>query len=152
MLIDPDFGQAPIIDRASTRRDLSLIIERAIEALDAMDGDLDFEPDDDAEDDDPAGCDILDEPHDPADDLAADPDAAHLLRDEFWFGQRMYDTREERRQAAEQTLQHLANITGRPFQATSFPRVTFYPPRRPRGDVPLREAVLVNGVLVEVRK
>lgn len=135
-----------------TRKDIEAAIERALEALDALDGDCDLEPDDDDEEDDPAGGDILDEPHDPEDDLAADPDAAYLLRDEFWFGQNMYDTRDERKAAGDAALQQLANITGRPQQATSFPRVTFYPRRQPRGDVPLREAVLVNGNLVEVRK
>lgn len=52
MLIDPDYGQQPLADRATARRDLSLIIERAIEALDALDGDPDYESEDEEDESD----------------------------------------------------------------------------------------------------
>ncbi|MBS7546284.1 hypothetical protein [Ancylobacter oerskovii] len=174
MLIDPDYGQAPIADRATTRRDLILIIDRAIEVLDALEGDADAEhefgwtlgvnqddalawctldPSGTAEPDDDGGGDINDEPHDAEDEDTgiADPDALHLRRDERWFSQQMEDTRVERRTASESALHQLADMTGRPQQATSFPRITFRP-RRSRGDIPVRYAEVVNGQLVEVAR
>lgn len=106
MLIDPDYGHDPntsIIDRASMRHDLSLIVERALDALDVLDADPDLEPDSDGEDED----------YDEEDDRAADPDAARLLDDEFRFAAQMDRTRDERRSARIAALRGLANITRR---------------------------------------
>ncbi|GAB4067976.1 hypothetical protein KHC28_11270 [Ancylobacter sonchi] len=173
MLIHEDYGQAPPADRATLRRELTQIIERAIEALDALEGDADAEQElgwtlsgnqyhalawctldasGTAEPDDDGGGDINDEPHDAEDDMAADPDAAHLLRDEFWYSQIMSDTRVERRDASNAALQQLADITGQSFKAMHWPLVTMHPKRAPSREGLSRERVVVNGMpmVVEV--
>jgi hypothetical protein len=50
---------------ASTRKKIEAALERLIAALDALD------PDPDLEEDDPAGGDVVDEPHDEEDDAGA---------------------------------------------------------------------------------
>lgn len=78
---------------------------------------------DDTEEDDPAGGDVLDEPHD-ADtftDIIADDGAMALLHEEIWFQDRMVMTFNERRDASNAALQSLANVTGRTFQSFHWP-------------------------------
>lgn len=135
-----------------TRQSLEAAIEAAIEALDLLDGDPDAEPDDDAEEDDPGGGDILDEPHDAEEDRCADADSLSQFWDEMWFMDAMNDTRSERRQAREEALQQLADVTGKPIRSPYWPRVNVHPRPRARGGVPVRHAELVDGQLVEVRK
>ncbi|MCB4767824.1 hypothetical protein LGR54_04345 [Ancylobacter sp. Lp-2] len=175
MHLDPDYGHCPPADRATLRRDLTQIIERAIEALDALEADTDAEQElgwtlgvnqehalawctldasGTAEPDDHGGGDINDEPHDAEDDMAADPDALHLLRDEFVFSQMMSDTRVERHEASNAALQQLADMTGQSFRAVHWPRVTMHPKRPPSREGLTRLRGIVNGVpmLVEITR
>lgn len=70
---------------------------------------------DDAEEDDPGGGDILDEPHDEGalDGIIADRDAAALLHDELWFERVMDNSRSERLRVHDETRQQVARVTGR---------------------------------------